>query len=183
VVYGRLATAIRTTTERPFRRFRLNQWAQADELFLPAGAWEACRSAFLAKLRTDLRARTFRPVPVREQMIPKPGGKRRRLGIPTGRDRLVQAALKLVLDRVGETLTLVPSGRCIARGSPATAPTRHRHRRGHGQAADLDQSDPVADLSSELMSIIASISGPPVRRKRQMRAAARARKMTLRTEV
>jgi hypothetical protein len=47
----------------------------------------------------------------------------------------------------------------------------------------LDHSDPVADISSGVMSIIASISGPPVRRKRQTRAAARARKMTLRTEV
>ncbi len=35
--------AARTTTEGPFRRFRLNQWTQADELWLPAGAWEACR--------------------------------------------------------------------------------------------------------------------------------------------
>ena len=39
------AAAIRTTTEAPFRRFRLNQWTAADELWLPAGAWEACRSA------------------------------------------------------------------------------------------------------------------------------------------
>ena len=50
--------------------------------------------AFLAELRDDLKARTFQPVPVRERMIPKPGGKRRRLGIATVRDRVVQAALK-----------------------------------------------------------------------------------------
>jgi len=34
------ATA-RTTTEAPFRRFRLNEWTQAEELWLPAGAWDA----------------------------------------------------------------------------------------------------------------------------------------------
>jgi phage terminase large subunit-like protein len=34
--------AVRTTTEGPFRRFRLNQWTQAEELWLPAGAWDAC---------------------------------------------------------------------------------------------------------------------------------------------
>ena len=35
-------------------------------------------------------------------MIPKPGGKLRRLGIPTARDRIVQAALKLVLEPIFE---------------------------------------------------------------------------------
>ncbi len=38
---------------------------------------------FLIGLRDDLKARRFRPVPVRERMIPKTGGKFRRLGIPT----------------------------------------------------------------------------------------------------
>lgn len=59
--------------------------------------------AFLADIRADLKARTFRPLPVREQMIPKTGGKVRRLGIPTVRDRVVQAALKLVLEPIFET--------------------------------------------------------------------------------
>ena len=54
--------------------------------------------AFLSELRDDLKARRFQPVPVREVMIPKPGGKRRRLGIATIRDRVAQAALKTVLE-------------------------------------------------------------------------------------
>jgi RNA-directed DNA polymerase len=58
--------------------------------------------AFLAEVRADLKARRFRPLPVRERMIPKPGGKRRRLGIPTVRDRVVQGALKLVLEPIFE---------------------------------------------------------------------------------
>ena len=59
---------------------------------------------FLDDLRAQLKAGTFRPLPVRERKIPKPGGsgKVRRLGIPTIADRVVQAALKLVLEPVFE---------------------------------------------------------------------------------
>jgi RNA-directed DNA polymerase len=65
--------------------------------------WVRGEAAFLAELRADLKARRFAPLPVRERMIPKPGSrKRRRLGIPTVRDRVVQAALKLVLEPIFE---------------------------------------------------------------------------------
>jgi RNA-directed DNA polymerase len=58
---------------------------------------------FLAELRDQLKTRSFRPLPVRERMIPKPGSrKRRRLGIPTVADRVVQASLKLVLEPIFE---------------------------------------------------------------------------------
>lgn len=57
---------------------------------------------FLEEIRTSLRAANFMPMPVREVTIPKKGGKVRRLGIPTLRDRVVQMALKLVLEPVFE---------------------------------------------------------------------------------
>src|SRR5680860_306689 len=59
---------------------------------------------FLDDLRAELKAGTFRPLPVRERKIPKPGGsgKVRSLGIPTVADRVVQAALKLVLEPIFE---------------------------------------------------------------------------------
>lgn len=57
---------------------------------------------FLADLRAQLKSGEFRPVPVRERMIPKRGGKWRRLGIPTVADRVVQAALKLILEPIFE---------------------------------------------------------------------------------
>lgn len=59
---------------------------------------------FLDDLRRALKAGDFRPLPVRERKIPKPGGggKVRRLGIPTIADRVVQAALKLVLEPIFE---------------------------------------------------------------------------------
>jgi Reverse transcriptase (RNA-dependent DNA polymerase) len=53
---------------------------------------------------TQLKTGTFWPLPVRQRMIPKPGGsgKLRKLGIPTIADRVVQAALKLVLEPIFE---------------------------------------------------------------------------------
>jgi RNA-directed DNA polymerase len=57
---------------------------------------------FLEGLREELRSGSFRPLPVRERYIPKRGGKRRRLGVPALRDRVVQAALKLVLEPIFE---------------------------------------------------------------------------------
>jgi len=59
---------------------------------------------FLDDLRSSVKDGSFRPLPVRERMIPKPGGsgKLRRLGIPTIADRVVQAALKLVLEPIFE---------------------------------------------------------------------------------
>jgi RNA-directed DNA polymerase len=59
---------------------------------------------FLADLRAQLKAGAFVPLPVRERKIPKPGGsgKVRKLGIPALADKVVQAALKLVLEPVFE---------------------------------------------------------------------------------
>ena len=57
---------------------------------------------FLDRLRASLKDRSFRPLPVRERMIPKAGGKKRRLGIATIADRVVQASLKLVLEPIFE---------------------------------------------------------------------------------
>ena len=57
---------------------------------------------FLRELRDRLKNGTYRTEPVRERAIPKKGGKVRRLGIPTVTDRVVQMALKLVLEPIFE---------------------------------------------------------------------------------
>lgn len=60
--------------------------------------------AYLESIREQLRNGTFAPSPVRQKLIPKPGkpGKFRPLGIPTLTDRLVQMALKNVLEPIFE---------------------------------------------------------------------------------
>jgi RNA-directed DNA polymerase len=57
---------------------------------------------FLDQLRSQLKDRSFHPLPVRERLIPKANGKLRRLGIATITDRVVQASLKLVLEPIFE---------------------------------------------------------------------------------
>lgn len=57
---------------------------------------------FLEQLRDELVQGTYRPLRNRKQVIPKDGGKVRVLSIPAIRDRVVQGALKLILEPVFE---------------------------------------------------------------------------------
>jgi RNA-directed DNA polymerase len=57
---------------------------------------------FLDQLRRELVERTYRPQSARKVEIPKGGGKMRQLSIPSIGDRVVQGALKLILEPIFE---------------------------------------------------------------------------------
>lgn len=97
---------------------------------------------FLEDLGVQLKMGTFRPLPVRERMIPKPGGtgKVRRLGIPVIADRVVQAALKLVLEPLFEAdFQPVSYGfRPLRRAHDAISEINHFGTRGYRWVLDAD---------------------------------------------
>ena len=63
---------------------------------------ESGSDSFLRQIRDELVTNTYRPMRARKKEIPKDGGKVRVLSIPSIRDRVVQGALKLILEPIFE---------------------------------------------------------------------------------
>jgi RNA-directed DNA polymerase len=85
-----------------YRDVKANNGAPGVDGVTCADIESAGVEAFLEQIRSELYARTYRPLRNRVKEIPKANGKVRTLGIPSIRDRVVQGALKLILEPIFE---------------------------------------------------------------------------------
>jgi RNA-directed DNA polymerase len=90
------------TLQAAFAQVAANQGAAGVD-HVTIAMFEAKRDEDLRRLSEQLRTGTYRPQAIRRHYIPKPGTTEKRpLGIPTVRDRVVQTALRMVIEPIFE---------------------------------------------------------------------------------
>src|SRR5215831_10270009 len=92
----------RETLREAYRQAKANDGAPGSDGVTFAAVEAGGAEEFLDQLRQELVQRTYRPQKARKVEIPKGGGKMRQLSIPSIRDRVVQGALKLILEPIFE---------------------------------------------------------------------------------
>jgi group II intron reverse transcriptase/maturase len=138
-----------------WRRVKRNKGAAGvdSETIVAVGEYGVER--FLTELQAVLREGEYRPQTVLRRYIPKADGRKRPLGIPTVRDRVVQAAAKLVLEPIFEAdFKDCSHGFRPGRGATGALETLRKEgaRSGH-HVLDADIRDYFGSIDHELLMV------------------------------
>jgi RNA-directed DNA polymerase len=88
--------------EYAYRLVKANKGAPGIDGITFEAVEEQGAERYLEQIAEELKNKTYKPSPVRRVYIPKPDGSKRPLGIPTIKDRVVQMAVKLVIEPLFE---------------------------------------------------------------------------------
>jgi group II intron reverse transcriptase/maturase len=136
-----------------WKRVKRNKGAAGVDAQTIAAVERYGEGRFLEELQAVLRAGEYRPQAVLRRYIPKADGSKRPLGIPTVRDRVVQAATKLILEPIFE----VDFSDCSYGFRPGRSATdaleklRVEGARGGNHVLDADISDYFGSIDHELL--------------------------------
>lgn len=153
-LYDRIARS--DVLAEAWKRVRQNKGAAGVDALTIAAIEERGVDRFLEAVRAVLLAGRYRPAAVLRRYIPKADGKKRPLGIPTVRDRVVQMAVKLVLEPIFEADFLPCSYgfRPKRNATDALETLRKLGAKGHNHVFDADIRDYFGSIPHEKLMLL-----------------------------
>jgi RNA-directed DNA polymerase len=133
-----------------WRRVKRNRGAAGVDAQTIAAIEQYGEERFLSETQSLLRAGKYRPAAVLRRYIPKADGRRRPLGIPTVRDRVVQAAAKLVLEPIFES-DFEDSSHGFRPGRGATGALEVLRKTAHNHVFDADIRDFFGTMDHQVL--------------------------------
>jgi RNA-directed DNA polymerase len=143
--------------QEAWRRVRANRGASGVDRETIADVERYGVARMLQEISATLRAKEYRPGVVLRRYIPKADGRKRPLGIPTVRDRVIQMAAKLVLEPIFEADFLpVSYGFRLRRGAQGALETlRKLGAKGYNHVLDADIRDYFGSIGHDkLMRLV-----------------------------